>query len=99
MTDWFQDNLGWMYWTIPSAILFGGLFLTIAAIGLRDHFVPSYPRKGFLPMATSPGDRLFIGILIIIAIHILWILVFEASALLVATALAVVVFAAVARWG
>ena len=99
MADWFQDNLGWMYWTVPSAVMFAGLFLTIAALGVRDYFVPSYARKGFLPLPTTPGDRLFIGILIIIAIHICWILIFEATALYAATALAAIVFACIARWG
>jgi predicted small integral membrane protein len=99
MAGWFQDNLGWMYWTAPSAVMFAGLFLTIAGLGIRDHFVPSYARKGFLPLATTRGDRLFIGILIIIAIHIGWILVFESTALYGATAVAGIVFGCVARWG
>ncbi|HIA47726.1 MAG TPA: hypothetical protein EYN96_07095 [Candidatus Hydrogenedentes bacterium] len=99
MADWFEVNLWWMYWTVPSAVMFAGLFLTIGVLGVRDYFVPSYARKGFLPLSTTRGDRLFIGILIIIAIHVGWILVFEATALYGATALAAAVFACVARWG
>ena len=99
MENWFNENLGWMYWTLPTAIMFTGLFLTIAGIGIRDHFAPSYPRKGFLPIPTTPGDRLFIGILITIAIHILWILLLKETTLYPATGIAAVAFATIARWG
>ena len=99
MANWFNENLGWMYWTVPSAIMFAGLFLTIAGIGVRDHFSPSYARKGFLPMPTTPGDRLFIGILSIIAIHVCWILLFKEATLYPATGIAAIVFATIARWG
>lgn len=99
MADWFNHNIGWMYWTVPSTIVFGGLFLTIAGIGVRDHFVPSYPRKGFLPIPTTRGDRLFIGILIIIAIYVCWILLFKGATLYPATAIAAIAFACVERWG
>lgn len=97
--DWFQDTLGWMYWTVPTAILFGGLFLTIAALGVWDRYAPSYPRKGFLPMPTTRGDRLFVGILIMIAIHAIYILAFQEASLWPATGVAAVTFAIVGRWG
>ena len=99
MVDWFNDTLGWMYWTAPSAIAFGGLFLMIIGLGIRDHFSPSYARKGFLPMATTRGDRLFIGVLIIIAIHVCWILFFKDARLYPATGIAALSFACVGRWG
>lgn len=99
MGDWFNENLGWMYWTWPSALLFCGLFLTIAGLGIRDHFAPSYARRGFLPIATTRGDRLFVGILVIIAIHVAWIVLLKDTSLYGATALAGIVFAGIARWG
>jgi predicted small integral membrane protein len=99
MADWFQENLGWMYWTLPSAVMFAGLFLTIAGLGVRDYFVPSYARKGFLPIPTTRGDRLFIGILLIIAVHVTWIVLFKSAALWGATIIAGIVFATTARWG
>jgi predicted small integral membrane protein len=97
--DWLQDTLGWMYWTVPTAILFGGLFLTIAGLGMWDRISPSYPNKGFLPIATTRGDRLFIGILITIAIHAAWIVLFKDVSLWPATGLAVVVFGIVGARG
>ncbi|MFP6581065.1 MAG: DUF2160 family membrane protein [Candidatus Hydrogenedentota bacterium] len=97
--SWIQENIEWMYWTLPTALLFGGLFLTIAALGVWDVKTPSYPRKGFLPIPTTRGDRLFIGILITIAIHAIWIVLFKDSALLPATGIAVIIFGCVGRWG
>ena len=34
---------------------------------------PSPERRGFLPIATTPGDRLFIGLLVSAYIHLAWI--------------------------
>lgn len=97
--DWLENAIGWMEWTVPTAILFGGLFLTIAALGVWDSRSPSYPRKGFLPIPTTRGDRLFVGILIIIAIHAVWLLAFAAATLWPATGIAAAAFACVGRWG
>ena len=97
--NWIQENIEWMYWTLPTAMLFGGLFLTIAALGIWDVKSPSYPRKGFLPIPTTRGDRLFIGILITIAIHALWIILLKDVSLLPATGIAAIMFGCVGRWG
>ncbi len=63
--------LDWMYWTIPSGLFFGGLFAALAVMGLWDRVSPSRKRKGFLPIATTRGDRLFLGILSAIGIHLI----------------------------
>lgn len=96
---WIQENVAWMYWTVPTAMLFGGLFFTIGALGIWDVKSPSYPRKGFLPIPTTRGDRLFIGISITIAIHALWIIALADNALWPATGIAAIIFACVGRWG
>lgn len=63
--------LNWMAWTVPTATF----FLCIAAILLvmttAEVLWPTTERKGFLPMATTRGDRLFIGLLSSAFIHLI----------------------------
>jgi predicted small integral membrane protein len=66
-------TLDWMYWTLPTAIFFISLFVVLTAMGIWQTISPSEPRRGFLPLATTPGDRLFIGIISTIFIHLAWI--------------------------
>ncbi len=97
--DWFAENLGWMYWTVPSGLFFGAIFLAIAALGIWDEYRPNINRKGFLPIVTSRGDRLFIGIVSTIAIHLLWLLLFKMTFLWGAVILSIAWFYIEARWG
>lgn len=96
---WCMDNLGWMYWTLPSGLFFGGLFLAIFVLGIWDVYHPHVNRKGFFPMATSPGDRLFIGIISTIGIHLIWLALFQMAFLWVATLLSIAWFYIESRWG
>lgn len=53
----------WMAWTLPVAIFFsviGGILVLMTVNEVRN---PAIERKGFLPIKTTPGDRLFIGLL------------------------------------
>jgi len=52
-----------MYWTPPVAIFFICVVLMLAAMTVWEFKSPTRLRKGFLPMATTRGDRLFIGLL------------------------------------
>lgn len=99
MPDWFADNFGWMYWTVPSAVAIGGLLATIVAMAIWDRVSPSMARAGFLPMPTTRGDRLFISVMSIIGVHLLWLAFFGTGALWIGTAIAAVWCAVVARWG
>ncbi|MBP7342443.1 MAG: DUF2160 domain-containing protein [Smithellaceae bacterium] len=65
--------LDWMYWTKPTAIFFTALFLVLAAMTVWQTLAPSVPRRGFLPLVTTPGTRLFIGIITAIFIHLAWL--------------------------
>ena len=94
-----SENLDWMYWTPPSAIVFTTLFATIIGMGIWDHFSPSPNRKGFLPIPTTRGDRLFIGILTTIAIFLAWLALAGNSALWIPLAGAALAFALIGRWG
>lgn len=53
----------WMAWTLPVAVFFTCIVLMLAGMTLWELKSPTVERKGFLPMATTRGDRLFIGLL------------------------------------
>ncbi len=53
----------WMAWTTPVAVFFVCIALMLAGMTAWELRAPSVMRRGFLPMATTRGDRLFIGLL------------------------------------
>jgi len=53
----------WMAWTLPVAVFFSCIVLMLAGMTLWEIKSPTVMRKGFLPIATTRGDRLFIGLL------------------------------------
>jgi predicted small integral membrane protein len=53
----------WMAWTLPVAVFFTCIVLMLGAMTVWELRSPTVQRKGFLPMATTRGDRLFIGLL------------------------------------
>jgi predicted small integral membrane protein len=53
----------WMVWTLPVAVFFICIVLMLAGMTLWEIKQPTTLRKGFLPLATTRGDRLFIGLL------------------------------------
>ncbi len=65
--------LEWMAWTMPTAVFFITIACLLATMTVWQVKSPSIERKGFLPIATTPGDRLFIGLLGSAYIHLAWI--------------------------
>ncbi|MDP1899524.1 MAG: DUF2160 domain-containing protein [Rubrivivax sp.] len=55
--------LNWMVWTTPVAVFFTCIGLMLAGMTVWEIKQPTTLRKGFLPLATTRGDRLFIGLL------------------------------------
>ncbi|QTN23369.1 DUF2160 domain-containing protein [Rhizobacter sp. AJA081-3] len=53
----------WMAWTLPVAVFFTSIVLMLIAMTVWELKSPTVERKGFLPIATTRGDRLFIGLL------------------------------------
>ena len=53
----------WMAWTVPVAVFFIAIGLMLAGMTAWEIRSPTLLRKGFLPIATTRGDRLFIGLL------------------------------------
>lgn len=53
----------WMVWTTPVAVFFTCIALMLVGMTVWEIKSPTTLRKGFLPIATTRGDRLFIGLL------------------------------------
>jgi len=63
----------WMSWTLPVAIFFASIAVILAGMTTWNVISPSIERKGFLPMSTTRGDRLFIGLLSSGFFHLAWV--------------------------
>jgi predicted small integral membrane protein len=53
----------WMAWTKPVAVFFTCIVLMLIGMTVWEIKSPTVLRKGLLPIATTRGDRLFIGLL------------------------------------
>ena len=87
-----------MYWTWPTGLFFAGIALMLVTMTVLELVWPTVERRGFLPMRTTRGDRLFIGLLGGAWIHLAWLALTE-TALLGASAVSLVWFALVMRFG
>src|SRR5690606_41624400 len=63
--------MSWMAWTLPTALFFAGIAVLLAGMMLVELRWPCVERKGFLPITTTRGDRLFIGLLGSAYLHLL----------------------------
>ena len=91
-------TLEWMAWTLPTAIFFIVIGLLLTAMGIWQVVSPSVERRGFLPLTTTRGDRIFIGILGSMFIALAWIGLTDLTPWL-ALALCVIWMLVVMRWG
>jgi predicted small integral membrane protein len=87
-----------MYWTWPTALFFGAIAAMLVAMTILQLVRPTIERKGFLPIPTTRGDRLFIGLLGSAWIHLGW-LALSGLALWGASILAAAWFVLVMRYG
>jgi predicted small integral membrane protein len=53
----------WMAWTTPVAVFFSCIALMLLGMTVWEIKAPTSLRRGFLPIETTRGDRLFIGLL------------------------------------
>ncbi|MEQ5834536.1 DUF2160 domain-containing protein [Marinobacter mangrovi] len=90
--------IAWMQWTLPTAIFFATIAAILLVMTVFEVAKPCVERKGFLPIATTRGDRLFIGLLSSAYIHLLFLGLTEAS-LWIALAISVVWLGVLLRWG
>ena len=91
-------TLEWMAWTVPTTIFFLTIGAILAGMTVWQIAAPSPERRGLLPIATTPGDRLFIGLLGSAYIHLAWI-GFTDLPLWFALPIAGVWMIALMRWG
>lgn len=63
----------WMAWTTPVAIFFSSIFLLLCGMTFWEIKSPTNFRRGFLPIETTRGDRLFIGLLIAAYINLAFV--------------------------
>lgn len=63
----------WMVWTLPVAVFFTCIVLMLAGMTVWEIKSPTTERRGFLPIATTRGDRLFIGLLTAAYINLAWV--------------------------
>jgi len=90
--------MSWMYWTIPVAITFTGIFLMIAGMTIWGHYRTPVLRKGFLRIVTDRGDRLYIAFVVFALLMVLSFAFAIPSALISALA-AASVSAVILKWG
>ncbi|MCX7209931.1 MAG: DUF2160 domain-containing protein [Burkholderiales bacterium] len=64
--------LSWMAWTTPIAIFFISVLIMLIGMTIWQVKSPSLERKGFLPISTTRGDRLFIGLLCAAYVNLAW---------------------------
>ena len=90
--------LSWMAWTMPSALFFVGIASLLLVMTVLEIRKPCVERKGWLPISTTRGDRLFIGLLSSAFVHLLFLGLTDLT-LWVAFGLSVLLMAVLLRWG
>jgi predicted small integral membrane protein len=68
-----MESIAWMAWTLPTAIFFVMLSMTLAVMTWLAVAYPEAERVGILRIPTTRGDRLFISLIMTAVIHLLWI--------------------------
>ena len=67
----------WMAWTLPVAVFFSCIVLMLAGMTVWEISSPTTLRRGWLPMETTRGDRLFIGLLSAAYVNLAFVAVSE----------------------
>ncbi len=91
-------DLEWMAWTLPTAIFFVAIAAILAGMTIWQIVSPTVERRGLLPITTTRGDRLFIGLVSSAYIHLAWLGLTDLS-LWWALAVSAVYMIALLRWG
>ena len=63
----------WMAWTLPVAVFFTCIVIMLIGMTVWEIKSPTTERRGFLPIATTRGDRLFIGLLSAAYVNLLFV--------------------------
>jgi predicted small integral membrane protein len=68
-----MESIAWMAWTLPTAIFFVLLAMTLAVMTWLAISYPEAERVGILRIPTTRGDRLFVSLIMAAVIHLAWI--------------------------
>ncbi len=90
--------MSWMAWTLPTALFFIGIGVSLLAMTIWSLLSPAPARRGFLPLETTRGDRFFISLLAAAFVHVGWLASTDAN-VLIASFLAIVLAFVLMRWG
>ena len=88
----------WMAWTLPTALFFIAIGTALVSLTIWELISPTVKRRGFLPIATTRGDRFFISLLGAGFIHLLLLGLVGAYAWWMAV-VALIWLCVVMRWG
>jgi predicted small integral membrane protein len=91
-------SFAWMAWTLPTALFFLAVAAALATLTWLELRFPTRLRRGWLPLATTRGDRFFISLLTAAFVHVLWISLTDAPVPW-ATGASLVIGAGLMRWG
>ena len=92
------NAFSWMAWTLEVAVFFISVVLMLIGMTLWQLKSPSIERKGFLPIPTTRGDRLFIGLLGAAYVNLAWAGLTDATQW-IAAGLGFLVLLIMMRWG
>lgn len=88
----------WMAWLPATGLFFACIFALLIGMAVWEQLSPTIERRGLLPMATTRGDRLFIGLLTTAFVHLLWLALSD-TAPWPALGISLVLVLAIGRWG
>lgn len=91
-------GLEWMAWTLPTAVFFAAVAVALVTLTWLELRYPTRLRRGWLPLATTRGDRFFISLLLAAFVHVAWLGLTELP-LLWASGLSLLLAAGLMRWG
>ena len=92
------NAFSWMAWTLEVAVFFISVVLMLIGMTIWQARSPSIERKGFLPISTTRGDRLFIGLLSAAYVNLAWVGLTDLSQW-IAAVIGFVVLLVMMRWG
>ena len=92
------NAFSWMAWTTEIAVFFICVVLMLIGMTIWQLRSPSVERKGFLPIPTTRGDRLFIGLLSAAYVNLAWAGLTDMTQW-IAAVIGFVVLLVMMRWG
>ncbi|WP_249383980.1 DUF2160 domain-containing protein [Chitinivorax sp. B] len=88
----------WMAWTPIVAGFFLCVVVMLIGMTIWEIVSPTIARRGFLPLTTTRGDRLFLGLLSAAYVNLAWTGLTDTHQL-IGTGISFVVLLIIMRWG